>query len=459
MNAVVIAGTQSGVGKTTVATGIMAALTRRGHRVQPFKVGPDYIDPSYHGGATGRPSRNLDSWLLKPAAITELFHRAMAGNDLAVVEGVMGLYDGSGGDTEDGSTAHLAKLLNLPVVLVVDAYAATRSVGATVLGFKAFDPDLNLSGVILNGIAGDFHLDLVRPSLERAGVPLLGHLPKRQDLALPERHLGLIPTAEGRLADEFYQRLASQIEDTVDLDALQLVAKQADPPPAQSPGLFPEETVPATTAIAVAMDPAFNFYYPDSLDLLRAWGAEIVPFSPLADRGLPAGVSGIYLGGGFPEFYARELSENRSMLCSLQDAASSGMPIYAECGGLMYLGRTLEDQAGDTYPMAGILPAASSIKDTRLTLGYRTVRALKDTPLMPQDATVRGHEFHLSTLTGVPPRGTAAYQVLDQDGRLEGFHLGNVVASYIHLHLASHPDLAPNMVATCARWRSHRSNK
>jgi len=425
MRGLVIAGTHSGVGKTTVATGLMAALRQRGYRVQPFKAGPDYIDPSYHTAACGTASRNLDTWLLEPSVLRELFQRAMGGKDVAIVEGVMGLYDGSAGEHEGGSTAQLAKLLHLPVVLVVDAGAAARSVGATVLGFKQFDPEVNLVGVILNGIAGDRHLDFIRPSLTQVGVSLLGYLPRRTDLVLPERHLGLIPVLEGSVATEFYGLLTEQVERTIDVPHLLALADESRgvPPTASSLRVFPERSRSPHVAIAIATDKAFTFYYPDSLELLEAWGAQLIPFSPLEDRKLPRGIGGIYLGGGFPELYAKQLSNNTPMRDALQLAAAEAMPIYAECGGLMYLGHSLEDQEGMTHAMTGILPACSSLKNTRLTLGYRTVCALKNTPLMKSGGTVRGHEFHLSVLKEPPQTAHATYRVLDQTDRVEGFRV------------------------------------
>ncbi len=453
MKGIVIAGTHSGVGKTTVATGIMAVLCRKGYKVQPFKVGPDYIDPSYHSAVCGTPSRNLDTWLLERTAVAQLFRRAMRNKELAVIEGVMGLFDGFRGEGEEGSTAHVAKLLRLPVVLVVDASAAARSVGAVVLGFKSFDPGLSLAGVILSGIAGERHLEFVKPSLDKAGVPLLGYIPRRPDLALPERHLGLIPTVEGKVSVEFYGRLVEQVERTIDVENILRLAAPIDLSAPDIPLLFPESPRAAKVAIAVAKDKAFNFYYPDSLDLLEAWGAEIVSFSLLEGRELPSGIGGVYIGGGFPELYARELSENSSMRRSLQKAAQRGLPIYAECGGLMYLGEGLEDSEGKSYPMAGVLPCRSSMKGSRLTLGYRNVRALDDNPLMSMGESVRGHEFHLSALI-VEPRSSSAYDVLDQPGRKEGFRVKNTLASYIHLHLGSKKSLAPSFVDFCAGWKT-----
>ena len=453
MKGIVIAGTHSGVGKTTVATGIMAVLCRKGHKVQPFKVGPDYIDPSYHTAVCGLPSRNLDTWLLEQTAVAQLFRRAMKNKELAVIEGVMGLFDGFRGEGEEGSTAHVAKLLRLPVILVVDASAAARSVGALVLGFKNFDPHIELAGVILNGIAGERHLEFVKPSLEKAGVPLLGYFPRRPDLALPERHLGLIPTVEGKIPRDFYSRLAEQVERTIDAEHILRLAAPIDLSAADSPVLFPEAPEPVKVAIAVAKDKAFNFYYPDSVDLLEAWGAEIVPFSLLEERELPSGIGGVYVGGGFPELYARELSENNSMRHSFKQAAQRGMPIYAECGGLMYLGESIEDSEGKSYPMAGVFPYGSSMKGSKLTLGYRNVRALDDNPLMGKGESVRGHEFHLSVLQG-EPRSWSAYDVLDQPGRKEGFRVKNTLASYIHLHLGSKRSLAPAFVDFCAGWKT-----
>jgi len=452
LRGLVIAGTHSGVGKTIVATGLMVALSRHGYRVQPFKAGPDYIDPSYHTAVCGVPSRNLDTWLLKPSVVRELFQRAMRGKDLAIVEGVMGLYDGFRGEDDEGSTAQLSKLLRLPVVLVVDASAAARSVGATVLGFKNFDPQLNVVGVVLNGIAGEAHLRLIQPALAQVGVPLLGYLPRSPDLILPERHLGLIPTLEGTVAKEFYERLLDQVERTVDLERIASLAAPISVT-SEPPCVFPESPQPTRAVIAIAMDKAFNFYYPDSLDLLQAWGAEIVPFSPLEDQKIPEGVGGVYIGGGFPELYAEGLSTNAPMLQSLMQAAEQGLPIYAECGGLMYLSQGIEDQQERTYAMAGIVPAWSSMKGKSLTVGYRTVCAVQDSPLMKAGDQVRGHEFHLSALTSRPHPAAAVYRILDQDDRMEGYRVHNVVASYIHLHMGSRRDLAPRFVDFCARQR------
>ena len=450
MRSIVIAGVRSGVGKTTVSAGIMEAMTRRGYRVAPFKAGPDYIDPSYHRVACGTPCRNLDTWLLPSGVVVELFHRASAGRDLAIVEGVMGLFDGYSGLSEAGSTAELAKLLDAPVVLVTDASKVARSVAAEVMGFQRFDPGVRIAGVVLNGVSGPHHLEFCKPQIEATtGLPVLGYLPYRDDLRQPERHLGLVPTVEGTVVREWYDRLVAQVEETIDLQKIWDIAGDGGTPTGEA-ALYPPEPRPARASIAIAEDRAFSFYYQDSLDLLKAWGAELHPFSPLEDGDLPEGIGGVYLGGGFPELYARDLAENKAMKEALRKAASVGTPIYAECGGLMYLGRELEDLEGNRHEMVGLVPTSSSMPNSRLSLGYREVEALADGPLLRRGQLVRGHEFHWSVQEGAPTEENAFYRVVDQDGRLEGFRAGSVWASYIHLHLGSDPSLAPRLVEVCS---------
>lgn len=454
MRVIVVAGTTSGVGKTTAATGMMGALRRRKLRVQPFKTGPDYIDPTYHTWATGEVSRNLDTWMLSPAAVIELFRRAAAGKDIAVIEGVMGLYDGRSATSEEGSTAELAKLLGAPVLLVVDSRKGARSLAAMVAGYRSFDASLQLGGVILNGIGSDRHLKLCREAIEHyTGVEVVGHLPRRDNLSLPERHLGLVPTVEGPVEEDFLERLVAQCEATFNLPQVLRLAERAAVPEAE-PVLFPPAPQPAVTRIAVARDSAFSFYYQDSLDLLEARGAGLAPFSPLRDWSLPPGVSGLYIGGGFPELYAAELAENRSLRDAVREAAGRGMPVYAECGGLMYLGQSLRDMEGREYPMAGAIPVSSRIDSPRLSLGYRTVEALNDNPVLRRGETVRGHEFHWSVLGDGAGAGNA-YRVLGKDGgesRREGFRERNLLASYIHLHLGSRPEMASRFVENCRRF-------
>jgi cobyrinic acid a,c-diamide synthase len=455
MRAVVIAGVISGVGKTTIATGLMGVLRQNGLRVQPFKSGPDYIDPSYHTWVTGETSRNLDTWLLSHDAVLELFRRAMQGKDIAVIEGVMGLYDGHSSINEEGSTAELAKLLGAPAILVVDSRKGARSLAAMVSGYKAFDRALNLGGVILNGIGSDEHLRFCREAIEHyTGVAVLGYLPRRDNLSLPERHLGLVPIIEEPAGKEFLENLVGQCQATFDIPRILHLSEEARVPEAEA-ALFPVAPKPTVAKIAVARDKAFSFYYQDSLDLLAAWGAELVNFSPLQDKELPENISGLYIGGGFPELYAAELAENKHMRQEIKTAAGGGMPVYAECGGLMYLGRSIRDLEGKEYPMVGAIPVSSQIDSPRLSLGYRTVEALGDGPLLRRGETVRGHEFHWSVLNKNAETPNA-YCVIDKGGRLEGFHNMNLLASYIHLHLGSLPKMAVRFIENCRRFQESR---
>ncbi len=443
---IVVAGTASDAGKTTVATGLMAALIARGLRVQPFKVGPDYIDPSYHTAVCGRPSRSLDGWMVGQAATVELYRRAAADADIAVVEGVMGLYDGRSGGGEEGSTAQLAKLLRLPVLLLIDAAKTARSAGATALGFRSFDSEVRIGGVILNRVASERHAAVVRDAVEReAGIPVLGVLPHDEGLRLPERYLGLIPVTEGRTAEEFFGRAREIVARHVDLDKILALAETADPPERGSTSLFPASPQPISVRIAVAMDRAFSFYYPDSLDLLRAWGAEIVPFSPLDDTTLPEECGAVYIGGGFPELFAEHLAANTAMHDALRRFAADGRLIYGECGGLMYLGESLTDAAGRTHRMAGLLPVNSTMSRARLTLAYWDLTTRAASPFVPSGHRLRGHEFHWSVADRSPLPDEALY-TLDGVERLEGFRRGSVYGSYVHLHLGSDPALASGFV-------------
>ena len=449
MKAILIAGTTSGVGKTTVATGLMGVLRRRGYKIQPFKTGPDYIDPSYHTWVTGEVSRNLDTWLLPRDAVLELFARATKGKDFAIIEGVMGLYDGRSSLTEEGSTAELAKLLGVPVLLVVDSRKGARSLAAMVAGYQTFDPGINLAGVILNGIGSDGHLKLCREAIEHyTGIPVLGYLPRRDSLSLPERHLGLIPMVERPAGDQFLERLIAQCEATFNIPEVLRLSQEVIVAEFQT-RLFPPVSQPPVTRIAVAKDRAFSFYYQDSLDLLAAWGAELVFFSLMSDSSLPSHISGLYIGGGFPELYAAELAANDSMRNSIKMAARQGMPVYAECGGLMYLGESIRDLEGKEYPMVGVVPVGSRIDTPRLNLGYRTVQALSDGPLLRRGEAVRGHEFHWSVPSG--NSNMNAYQIVGSQ-RQEGFHIGNTFASYIHLHMASQPSMVHRFIEHCRQF-------
>ncbi|MDQ7029532.1 MAG: cobyrinate a,c-diamide synthase [Ardenticatenia bacterium] len=449
----VIAGTHSGVGKTTVTTGLIAAWRAQGLVVQPFKVGPDYIDPTYHQLAAGRPGRTLDAWMVPPGRLPALVTQAARGADVVVVEGVMGAYDGFGYDDELGSTAHVAKVLGAPVVVVLDARAMARSAGAVALGYCTFDPELDVAGFIVNRVAGEAHGRGVAQAVEAAtGLPVFGWIPRNEALHVPERHLGLVPTAEpGRWA-HFVRAAAGAIAHHVDLERLLATARRAAlPTSAPLPELEP---VAGEPVVAVARDEAFSFLYPDNLDLLRAAGARLAFFSPLRDQTLPPGTSAVVLSGGFPEVYAKELSANTAMREAIRGACEHGLPVYAECGGLMYLTEAIVDVEGKRHPMAGVLPG-HSVMTGRLTLGYRLAEAVHTGWLFRGGERVRGHEFHYSAWEDRPATLPPAYWLLPRDHQgtphPEGAHVRNVWASYVHLHFWTKPELARRLVAAAAR--------
>ncbi|MEJ5199539.1 MAG: cobyrinate a,c-diamide synthase [Anaerolineae bacterium] len=461
-----IAAPASGSGKSTIATGLMAALARS-QVVQGFKVGPDYIDPMYHTAATGRPSRNLDTWMAPAAAVQATFARAVVGADIAVIEGVMGLYDGFDGRSESGSSAEVAKLLATPVILVLDVGKMARSAAAVALGCRAFDSALDIAGVICNRVAGPRHAAMVTDALTAIGLPVLGCIPKSAGLVIPERHLGL-HTAVERTAEvaAFLDAAVAVMAAEVDLAQVNAIARTAPALEidANGPGIeaLASWTRPTwAVRIAVARDEAFCFYYEDNLDLLRAAGAEIVPFSPLRDRALPAGACGVYLGGGYPELHAADLAANTSLLAELRAAGRSGMPIYAECGGLMYLTEGIVDQAGVRHPLVGLLPGWTALGD-RLIMGYRVVAAERDSLLLRRGEEVRGHEFHYSIWSERPADLRAAYRIAPKEpapaspggmaGQAEGYAGGNLLASYLHLHFSARPELAERFVQACRRW-------
>jgi cobyrinic acid a,c-diamide synthase len=432
---IVVAAPASGSGKTTVATGLMAAFARRGLAVSGHKVGPDYIDPGYHTLATGRPGRNLDAFLCGPERIGPLFAHGAAGAGLAVVEGVMGLYDGAGGADEPASTAHVAKLLRAPIVLVVDASAQSRSVAALVHGFASWDPEVRIGGVVLNKVGSERHEELLREALDASGVPVLGVLRRAAQVAAPRRHLGLVPVAERRAdAVESVDALEQRVRDGVDLDAVLALARSAPPLPCEPWDAVCEVGGAATgrsPVVAVAAGPAFTFGYTEHAELLRAAGAEVVPFDPLRDACLPAGTRGVVIGGGFPEVYAPDLARNAPLRAAV--AAFDG-PVAAECAGLLYLARELDGQ-----PMCGLLDASARMTD-HLTLGYREAVAVGDSVLAAAGTRVRGHEFHRTVLD--PGAGAAPAWGLVRERRTEGFVTGTVHASYLHVHWAAVPELA-----------------
>ena len=448
----VIAGTQSGVGKTTIVSGLLSALRRRGLNVQSYKVGPDYIDPGYHALASGRPCHNLDSWLMPQERLLSMFAATSRGMDIAVVEGVMGLFDGGRGGV--ASTASLARLLSAPVVLVVNARSAGESVAAVVLGFKQYDPSLALAGVILNQVGSDSHQAMVVEAVERIGVKVLGVIRRADSLKVPERHLGLLPVTENA-ADAVLESIHAAIAGQLDVDALlELAGKAPELSMPEAPML------PATrqVKIGVAKDEAFSFYYPESLRVLEEMGAELVPFSPLRDTTLPA-VDGLLFGGGFPEMFLQQLADNQPMLDAIRAAAGQGVPIVAECGGYMYLCRSVTDFHGKQFPMVGLIGENCLMAQRLQTVGYVEATALVDSVLCQAGETLRGHEFHFSRMEpadAAQPCQPAFLITKNRTGLSApgGFAGANLVASYLHIHFAGNLAAARRFVDACGVYRN-----
>ncbi len=456
---IIIAGTHSGAGKTTITLGMMAALHRRGLKVSPFKVGPDFIDPGHHAHVTGQPSRNLDGWMLKRIYNQTVFHRHASGADVAVVEGVMGLYDGFSGSSEAGSTAQMAKWLKLPVLLVVDAASMARSAAALVQGFERFDPAVKFAGVVFNNLGSTGHLKFLQDAMAAyVRMPLLGGVLRNDKLRMPERHLGLITAEDRPLSRDHLDMLAEKIETGMDLDALLERLPEIHTDAASNP--VAETPVPKTVRLGVARDRAFCFYYPDNFDLLAAAGIEVVPFSPLQDNRLPDGLDGLYFGGGYPELHAEQLAENSEMRAMIHRCSRQGMPIYGECGGFMYLCRELEDRRGKIHPMCGCFPFRSRMHSQLTPLGYREVRLNSDALMGSKGATLRGHEFRYSDLadTGEPAEAQTIYDVSSRNGGRseEGYLVQHTLGSYVHLHFGSRPKSAIAFAEACRAYQQTR---
>jgi cobyrinic acid a,c-diamide synthase len=440
---VVIAAPRSGEGKTTVALGLMAAMRRRGLEAQGYKVGPDYLDTGYQQYAAGRPGRNLDLFMMGEPAVKSAV-AAMAA-DVAVIEGVMGLFDGHRDGLTPTSTADVARLLEAPVVLVIDASRLAASAGAIALGFATFDPSVRVSGVILNRWDPRRSKTSVEKALDRAGVETLGYLPAADHLALPSRHLGLVVADElSHEVEAVMERLAAHIEEHVDVP--RLLESARSPAPLEAPATSQEQAAsrPPGPRIAVAWDHAFAFYYADNLALLRERGADLVFFSPLTASALPA-CDGLYLGGGYPELHAAALSANDGFRASLAAAIADGLPTYAECGGLLYLCDSLTDLDGVEWPLVGAIPGAAAMHERLQGMGYRSARLAADSLLGPAGTVVRGHEFHYSSCALSRPSSPA----YDLDGSPEGYAAGDLFASYIHLHFAGFPDLLEHWLDRC----------
>jgi len=447
----VVAAPATGQGKTTVATGLMAALRRRGHVVSGHKVGPDYIDPGYHGLATGRPGRNLDPHLVGEDRVAPLLLHGAAGADVAVVEGVMGLFDGRVGTGGFSSTAHVASLTRTPVLLVVDCWGSSRSVGAVVHGMATYDPAVEVVGVVLNRVGSARHADEVASAVR---LPVVGRLPRDADVATPSRHLGLVPAAERALSVEALDPLADLVEQHVDLDAVLALAGAA--PPLEVDPWTPPVRPPSTArpVVAVAGGRAFTFRYAETEELLRAAGCEPVALDPLHDRDLPPGTAGLYLGGGFPEVHAADLAANEHLTRRVRAAVADGLPTVAECAGLLYLCRSLDGRA-----MVGALPAEAAMTE-RLTLRYPVAEAVADSLLTRVGEQVSGHEFHRTQVTpvagdgagdgagaGAPGASRGWSPAWSVEGRPTGFAGPSLHASYLHTHWAGHPQLAERYAA------------
>lgn len=462
----IIAGERSGVGKTTVTLAILAFLAEKGLKVQSFKVGPDYIDPMFHSAITARPCRNLDPILTSPTYIESSFTRHSQDTDYSLIEGVMGLYDGVESEklgaiadvcpSYYASTAHIARILNLPILLVIDCSHLSGSVAAIVHGYRTLDPQLNLAGVILNRVGSDRHLSLLKEALEPLNVEILGVLKRQEKITIPDRHLGLIPTAELPQIQDIFKKLAHLAAHCFNWDTLfpllknKVIAKGYSLTENQKSIEPLKEDKNKTLKIAVAQDAAFSFYYADNLDILQELGLELIPWSPITDKNLPPDIQGIYFGGGFPEIFAPQLAENQTMRESVRQAIISGIPTYAECGGLMYLCEHLTDLQKKTWPMVGILPT-STIMDKKLTLGYRQATALENSLFLKQGEIIWGHEFHRSrqitdsasplyTLKGLSSQ-TQMYR--------EGWNIYNLHASYLHLHFGGYPILGQKFRERC----------
>jgi cobyrinic acid a,c-diamide synthase len=449
-----LAGAYSGVGKTSVAAGLMSALVRRGLTIQPYKVGPDYIDPAFHTFVTGRQSRNLDSWLMDEATVLALFGHNAPEAGLSVIEGVMGLFDGHSRESV-GSSAHLAQILAAPVILVINGAGLARSAAALVRGFDRFEPGLRLAGVIINQTSSPAHYETLKGFVENeAGVPCFGHLLKNQALALESRHLGLVPAGEVADLSAKLGRLAEAASDTLNLDRLVKLAETA--PELEIPPLPGPADPPADPPIrlGLARDAAFNFYYQDGLDLLVRLGAELVSFSPLADTALPPDLAGLYLGGGFPEVFAADLAVNRRLREEIRQALEDGLPAYAECGGFMYLAQTLVDKSGRAHEMTGFFPVTTVMGAGLRNFGYATAVFEADTVLGPAGTKARSHEFHHSRIEDERPED---YVLRMEKGPGRAWRGGlarkNVLAAYPHFHFAANPALAFNFLERCRAYK------
>ena len=460
----VLAGTQSGVGKTTISIGVMAALKKRGFEVQPFKVGPDYIDPAFHSFVTGNASRNLDGWMLEGAVVKKLFMKNASGKDISVIEGVMGLYDGFGIEKDQGSTAHISKIIHAPVILIINGNGMSASAAAQVLGYKVFDPSVNIQGIIINNLSGEKHYELLKAAIEKyTGIPCIGYMKTNTAIQLKSRHLGLIPSVEVEDLKKKIDEIGEMVEETIDLDQLIQISNKAQSLQGETDP--PKEVLKFEQVhIGVAMDKAFNFYYRDNLDLLEELGAKLVYFSPLEDEKLPEALHGLYFGGGFPEVFAEQLEKNVSMRESIKTAVDQGIPTYAECGGLMYLTEAITTLEGRRHEMVGVFEAETTMTNRLQRFGYVEVNIEKPCVISHNPVGVKGHEFHRSVISMSKDEAFAYRVEKRRNGELVnswycGLQKQNVLAGYAHIHFYNHKELAKDFVENCRNFMDGKGDR
>jgi cobyrinic acid a,c-diamide synthase len=458
---ILIAGISSGVGKTTISCALMLALQKKGLVVQPFKVGPDYIDPTYHTEITGRQSSNLDTYMLTKKVILAIFKNRANGADICIIEGVMGLYDGLN-NTEIGSTAYLAKIIKTPVLLIINASCLSRSAGAIALGYKKFDRNVNIAGIILNNIGSQTHYENTKKSIEeKTQIPVCGFLLKEPSLTLKERHLGLIPTNETSMPKSLKNKMLNLMKN-IDINKIIEISKKTESLSLNINQPYPFVQIKTnkkySVKIAIAKDKAFNFYYIENIDMLKYFGAEIYYFSPIESENIPEFIDGLYIGGGFPELFARELSKNIQLKSLLYKKIEKGMPLYAECGGLMYLMEKIVDFEKKEFSMMGVFKGTVKMADKLNALGYVEIETIKNNILSKKGEINKGHVFHWSYLDNLEKNISYAYKISKSNGKHyhDGLIKYNVLAAYTHLHFATNIILAENFIKTCERYKTKK---
>lgn len=465
MKKLMIAGTGSGVGKTTVTLGVMAALKRRGLTVQGFKCGPDYIDPTYHTAVTGRLSRNLDGWMVGQDTVKDIFVHASSDADISIIEGVMGFYDGRDPLSNEGSSAEISLLLDCPVLLVINCRSMARSAAAIVKGYQLLEPRVNIAAVFANHVGSKGHYQLVKQAIEKeCGIPVIGYMTREEAVSIPERHLGLVPSIERGELDSLFATLADCVELGLNMDQLLSLSESPSVKIGQDGGTHlygPKPQEGEGLIIAVAKDAAFHFYYPENLELLEAYGAACVYFSPLQNEPVPPEASGLLLGGGYPEEFASILANNAVTKESIRKKILAGMPTIAECGGYMYLAQEIVNTQGKAYPMIGLLPAKVTMQQRLAALGYREISGWGKHELLPEGETAKGHEFHYSTLhveEGVEWVPNVKVKGRGGKSSLEGVRLASLFGGYTHMHFASNEKIVPRWLGLCRRFEEQRKN-